>query len=135
MSDFNPYAGPHPVAPDETSAPATVQISRRWALFWAWTGLLAGVVVTFVGTFAASALVYFGQSAGCDEVANEATIEVGMRSLLGVLGVAAVPWALAGFFSRHKVVVGIAAVIALTPALYALAHGLTPGAWDDGWCF
>jgi hypothetical protein len=147
MSEFNPYAGPH--TPEAgTAAPASAAGPERppepdrdaarslfWLRFWACVGLVVGVVVTFVGTTAASTLVYFGQAAECNEIADSTTVREGIRSLLIVLAVAAVPWGLALYFTRHRIVVSLAALVALLPVLYAILHGLTPGAWDDGWCF
>lgn len=137
MSELSPYAGPHPTSvttpPSPQPPPATG--TPGWALFLAWAGLITGVVVTFVGTLVASALVYFGQSAGCGETADAATIHVGMRSLLIVLAVAAAPWALGWILTRHRIIATCAALVALLPISYALGLGLTTGAWDDGWCF
>ena len=110
--------------------PAPMTASRAIA----WVAAAGLAVVEAFGTAYATALVYWGASSGCnrDPVAENRTD--GLMGLLLLVAIAAGPWLVVAAI-RRKWSVGLLGVLAASPALWGIVHGLSLESWRGDFCF
>ncbi|HET7385219.1 MAG TPA: hypothetical protein VFJ19_00985 [Nocardioidaceae bacterium] len=107
---------------------------RGWhPVGWAALGLVAAAY--FVVVLGATLLTMFGYSTTCNDAPSAAQVAHGQLALLAVVGIAAVPWAVATALVRRRLRLVLAGLIALSPVLVALVAGLDSDAWRGSFCF
>ncbi len=106
---------------------------------WNWVGWLAyGVLIIAVfmlSGFWSIIVVGFGGST-CGDTPSTSEARSGQHHLLLTLGLALLPWALAGLLDRrHWLRYLLAALIAASPPLIMLLTHLQVADWRGGFCF
>ena len=102
---------------------------------WGWVVLFLAVLATIAFTGVVDWFVMFAQSSTCYDRPDAGQVRSGRIGLAVVLAVAVAPWALATWMSRRRVGVGVAGLVAVTPAFLFLLDGFRSDAWVGGFCF
>lgn len=102
---------------------------------WQWVGTVLAVLATIALTGVVDWFVMFAHSSTCYDRPDPGEVRNGRIALAVVLAVALAPWALASWRSRRRVGVGVAGLVAVTPAFLFLLDGFRSDAWVGGFCF
>src|SRR5689334_23061641 len=106
---------------------------------WGWPGWLAYslliVAIFLAGGLWSIIVVGFGGST-CGDTPTTSQARSGQHSLLLTLGLALLPWVLAGLLDRrHWLRFLLAALLAASPPLIMLLTHLSVADWRGNWCF
>jgi hypothetical protein len=105
---------------------------------WSWGVWLAiglGVAVEAVVALAAMAVIVWGSSTTCDQVATASNMRSGETALIVATCIGLAPWAIAMIFSRRRLWLAALGLLSVTPLLYGISAGLDTQFWVGGFCF
>jgi hypothetical protein len=101
----------------------------------AWVALVGLTVAEIITVVAADFLIVFGQSSTCGKAPDPSEVRDGRLALLGVLLVAVMPWLIALSRTRHRLRIGVAAMLVGLPAAGWALAGLADSTWVGSFCF
>ena len=126
----------------QPGAPTGVDTGPRPLIRWRgwrpalWTAAVIAVLVTWAVTFIVSAYQTLMHAGVCTEPAPAADLAQAQRAFVLLAAVTAIPWAVALLRTRHRLRVGLFAVVALAPVTVWTVQALraTPADYVLNWC-
>ncbi|NUR07905.1 MAG: hypothetical protein HOQ22_18650 [Nocardioidaceae bacterium] len=116
-------------APTTSTEPA-----RRWHPL-AWVALVAATAAVLVPTLGATWLVLAFGGSTCNEPPTADEVWEGQGSLLVILALAGLPWALLATFLRPRVRFVVPGLVCIAAPLVCLVLGLDHDFWRGSFCF